>query len=810
MLKLNLKIALRNLLKYKSYAITNIFGLSIGLAGFIFVILFVNHEKSYDTWHSDLKNVYQVQEYSDHYPVEEDARWKNDIDRRLSQLFSVNASMSSEVTMVEQRSTEGLTVENGKAFLQSGMIKTDSLFFKVMPYQFKYGNPQTAFKQPYSIVLKENLALKYFGDENPIGKTVTIAGGPWKGSEDFYTISGVISELSTPSILEFEAVYIDEGSSFKFNGILGRADAARVFVKMPEIKDLDQFNLALQSDYLELKEKHLQQFKGSIADKIAKNQKPQIKITPISEIYQQPLEGESWLQKFKPVILLVVLLLLASLINFINLSTANASSRAKEIGIRKVNGALRSQLVIQFLLEIFIQCVISVIFSLIILEISLPTLNRYFELNVSLVSNLGQPILIGQISLIIIVTAFLAGIYPALYLSAFKPVEILKGNFSLSLKGVKVRKALLGIQFVITVGFIIGVIFINKQIDFLKNRDNGFTSTQLINVRSNLLQYTGKGFYERLKSVDGVYNVAYTSGVIGDNMPSSQQFKFGEKTTELKTIGLSFEGLDALGAKPIAGRLFTSSIEDSVSNVILNESASKLWAGNMAGRQIITRDSIHLNVIGVIKDIQVSGFEDAVEPSIYVIQSQSMDRKVSSYHKQTTLIRYDASKVENIIAELNKIFFELNSFYPLRYSFVEEDFSKTLMIHERFEKLVSLFSLLSLALSVFGLVSITAFLMKGKTKEIAIRKILGAERSNLLIMFNKNYLKIVLISNLIAFPLAFVLCKKWISGFAYQADISVWPFIIAFIISMLITILTVSFQSVKALKANPVDAIKYE
>lgn len=810
MFKLNLKIALRNLLKYKSYVITNIVGLSIGLAGFVFIVLFINYEKSYDTWHPDLENVYQVQEYSDHYPVEDDAKWKNNIDRRLSQLFSENPSLKAGATMVEQRFTQGLTIENGKAFLQDGMVKADSLFFKIMPYHFKYGDSETALKQPYSIVLKENIALKYFGNENPIGKTITIAGGPWNGSEDFYTVSGVISELKTPSVLDFQVLYIDDGRSFKFNGIMGRADAANVFVKIPEIKDLEQYNQALQNDYLELKEKHLQQFKSSVEEKVAKNQKPQIRITPISEVHQQPLEGESWLQKFKPVILLVVLLLLASLINFVNLSTANATSRAKEIGIRKVNGALRTQLVFQFLIEIFIQCTVALIVSLILLEISLPTLNRYFNLNLSLISNLNQFYLIGQLFGIIILITLLSGIYPSLYLSSFKPTEILKGNFSLSLKGVMVRKALLGVQFIITVGFIIGVILINKQINFLKNRDNGFVATQLINVRSNLLDYTGKGFYERLKAVDGVENVAYTSGVIGDNMPSSQQFKFDEKTVELKTVGLSFEGLEALGAKPVSGRLFTRSVEDSVSNVILNESAAKLWGGNIANKQILTRDSVHLNIVGVIKDIQVAGFEEAVEPSVYIIQSKAMNKKVNTYYKQTTLIRYQPAKIKNVITELNTIFFELNSFYPLKYSLVEEDFAQTLMVHERFEKLVSLFSILSLALSVFGLFSITAFLMKGKTKEIAIRKILGAERNNLLLLFNKGYFKIVLISNLIAFPIAYLLCKKWISSFAYQTDISVWPFVVAFILSILITILTVSFQSLKALKANPVKALKYE
>ncbi len=810
MFKLNLKIAWRNLIKNKGYVFINIFGLALGLGGFIYMVLIFNHEKSYDTWDTSLTQIYQVQEYTDYVPIEENASWKNEVDRRLSRIF-LDGAENKNVTMVERSSTEGISFEGQKAFLQSGMVRSDSLFFKVMPYHFKYGNSETAFKQPYSIVIKENLALKYFGEQNPIGKTIVIAGGPWRGSEDFYTVSGVVSALKTPSILDFEAVYTDDGRSFTFNGILGRGDAVRIFVKILEVKDIEQYNRTLQINYLPFKEQLLQQFKGSIAEKIAKNQKPEIKITPISAIYQNPLQGESWLKKLQPVIILVTLLLLVSIINFVNLSTANASSRAKEIGVRKVNGALKAQLITQFLLEIFIQCMFALIVALILLEITIPTLNGYFNLELYLIDSVSQFKLLGQLFLIIVLVTLLAGVYPALYLSSFKPQEILKGNFSLSLKGVAIRKILLAVQFVVTIGFIIGVILINKQINFLKERENGFVASSLINVRANLLEYTGKGFYERLKAVDGVEHVAYTSGVIGDNMPSSQVFVLDRKQVELKTIGLSFEGLAALGAKPVSGRMFSSNvIDDSVSNVIVNETAVKLLSKDVVGKQMRTRDSISLNVIGVIKDIQVAGFEEAVEPSIYVIQSETMSKKVGSYHKQTTLIRYNPLKVKNVIVELNTIFSELNSFYPLRYSLVEDDFAQTLIMHERFEKLVSVFSILSLGLSVLGLFSITAFLIKGRTKEIAIRKILGAEQASLLMMFNKSYLKIVLISNIIAFPLAFILVKEWVSTFAFQIEISVWPFVIAFIISIGITIVTVSIQSIKSLRANPINALKYE
>lgn len=807
MFKLNLKIALRNLSRYKSYTIINIVGLSLGLAGFIFVVLFMNNEKSYDTWDPKLDNVYQLQEYSDYFPIEAEFRWKDAIDRRLSTIFSNQLPEVKSLTMVEKQNEKGLTITGQSALLQTGLRRTDSLFFKVMPYQFKYGSAATAFAKPYSMVLKASLAKKYFGDRNPLGQTLTISDRK-KGSESNYTVTGVVEETKTPSILNFNAVYVDNGADFRFGAKFDPAESAEIYVHTTAIKDVDSFNKRIQSIYLSIKDKHLKQFKESVADKIKAGHQPRIQLVQLAAVHQQPIEGESWKQKLNPVLLLSILLLLVSIVNFVNLATAQAAGRAKEIGIKKVMGAPKIGLMYQFLIETFMQCLIALFIGLFLIELLLPTLNEYFFLELSLLNALGLK-LISQLLGITIFVAFCAGIYPSIFLSSYQPKDVLKGNFWTSTKGAIIRKGLVGLQFVVTISFTIGILFVAYQVNYLKTRDAGFSKTALLNVKSKIPY--GKTDYLQLKKVDGVKYVGFSSGVIGTNQPSGGNFKYKNETKELEAIGLDMEGLTALDARLVAGRFFSSEIAaDTISNVMINEAAAKLFSAPMVGQNISTKDTVHFKVIGVIKDIQVTGFDVAVKPSIYVVQSALTDRKIGTYYTPSTLIKFEPSKMNNVIAALEKIFQERNSFYPLKYALIEDEVKTVLREHERFEKMVALFSFLSLTLSFFGLFSLAAFITKQRTKEIAIRKVLGAETTAILVLLNKGYLWIILIANAIAFPIAFILVNQWLSGFAYRINLSPMPFILAFIASIVITIVTVSLQARKAVQVNPVKALKYE
>jgi putative ABC transport system permease protein len=804
MFKLNLKIAWRNLLKYKSYTAINIIGLALGLAGFIFIVLFINHEKSYDSWHPELKNVYQLQEYSDYYSSDNKAHWRSEIDMRLSNV-AVRVPSVKAVTHIELADRQvGVTIPHKNAFLQNGFRRADSLFFKVFPFEFKYGNPDRALLVPNSIVLKESLAIKYFGNVNPIGKKINIAGGYWNKDEDLYIVTGVVKEPKTPSIIDFEGIKYDGSSSF--NGEFG--SPSEIYAKISSLANIEQLNKTLLKEYLPVKDMYLKREEKSLSMAIQSGNTPILKFTPLKNVHQEPISGESWKTSLKPVIFLSVLLLLVSIINFINLATAQAAGRAKEIGIKKVVGAYRKTLVFQFLTETFLQCLLAMLLALLCVEILLPMLNEFLSLNLSFFNDILFIWLLPQLLILVIIVSLLTGIYPSLFLSGYKPSQVLKGNFASGKQGGLVRKGLVSIQFVVAISFIVGILIINYQLKFLKERDNGFTATGLINIRADL-RYGD--FYQQLQRIDGVKYVGYSSGVLGDKMSDIQNFKYNDESKGMYPMGLSIDGLQALDARLIKGRFFSvNTVRDTIDNAIINESAEKMYGENMVGKTIYANDTVAVNIIAVVKDMQVEGFEKIVPPTIYVVQTEKYKGGVGTYHKQTTLVRFDQSKRKTVTAGIEAIFKRMNAFYPASYTFVEDDLAAVLIAHERFEKMVSVFSFLSLTLSIFGLFALAAFITRQRTKEIAVRKVLGAKHTDILVLLNKGYVYILLIANVIAFPLAYILMKRWLSTFAYSIAITPLPFVLAFFASILITMITVSLQARKAIHENPIKALKYE
>ncbi|MES2419339.1 MAG: FtsX-like permease family protein [Bacteroidota bacterium] len=809
MFKLNLKIAWRNILKYKSYAAINIIGLALGLAGFIFVVLFINHEKSYDTWNPELENVYQVQEYSDFYASDKKVRWRSTIDLRLSKIMR-SIPQVKEVTIINEEGSfsEGITIPGKPAFLQKGLRRSDSLFFKVIPYDFKYGNAENAFVKPQSIVLKADLAIKYFGNVNPVGKQLNIASGSWSKDENLYTVTGVINEPKTPSILNFEGIYFSDGHFFNVNSDYG--DAAEVYVKIVPVADLQQINTTIQKTYLPIKNNYLMRDKNSVAQEIKEGRGPALKLAKLGNVHQAPLAQKSWKETLKPVILLSVLLLIVSIINFINLATAQATSRAKEIGIKRVVGAYRKSLVVQFLTETFIQCLFAMFLALLLIELSLPTLNTFFSLNLSLFNSLTFGLIIQLMALIVIVS-FLTGLYPSLFLSAYKPHEVLKGNFTNGKNGALVRKSLVAVQFVVSISFVIGILVVNYQLKYLKERDKGFTPNALINIRYHVGRKSNDDFFNKLKRIDGVKSLAFSSAIIGDNSNYMQTFKFEGKKIDLFGSGMGIEGMQALDARLLQGRFFSSAIvTDTINSAIINETAAKMLPPNILGKSIMANDNVPVKIIGIIKDVQVEGFDQVIKPVIYAVETEKWKFGVGFTHKQTSLVRFDPAKVETVKAGIEKFFAERNDKYPANYTFVEDDLNAGLIVHQRFEKMAALFSILSLTLSLFGLFALAAFITKQRTKEIAVRKVLGAENADILLLLNKGYTWVVLTANLIAFPLAYILVSKWLSTFAYRIEVTPLPFVLAFIASVTIAIITVSLQARKVIKENPVNALKYE
>ena len=801
MFKLNLKIAWRNLWKNKGYTFVNVLGLALGLAGFIFVLLYVNHERSYDHWNPQLESVYQVQE-QDFWAIKEGKEeWMDRADVRIADIIKSEIPQLEDATYINDYKPQSILLKHNVPFLQDGIISTNDGFFNVFPFEFIYGTPETALKEPGSIVLKESTALRYFGKINPVGKTININEQNWTEPET-YLVTGVIKEPETPSNVEFKLVkrnlktYPRNDQFYFFTNI---------FVKVKGQHSAELLNKNVQSVYYDFKLALFKRQKQAVADYLKNGLKPSARLVPIQQIHQKPLAGKSWLDLIKPVILLSALLLLISIINFINMFTAQAVSRAKEVGIKKVIGAQRISLIIQFLIETAMQCLIAMLLSVILIEGFLPYLNQVFNLNLSFGIDQKSIVILSQLASLLLIVTLMAGIYPAFFLSAYLPQNVLKGNFGHSHKGKTLRTLLVGIQFVIAVGFFIGIWVISKQMDYMENKDPGFGAKAVIHIKASFEKKVANQF----KNIDGVQYVGSNDGMISLDHKLTGKYKYKNESKEINTVLVNFEGLQALDVKLLKGRLFDATrVQDSLSSVILNESLEKAYGGNMVGNFIYVNDSLPAQVIGIIKDMQVEGFETLIKPTVYTASTNN----ATGYPNLGVnyIIKFDQQKQKTVLGEINEVWKKHCPAFPLTYSFLQDDLSKVLVTHNRFKEMVKLFSFLSISLSLIGLFALAAFLTRQRTKEIAIRRVLGADLSTLFLLLNKSYFWLILVANGVSWPIIYISVGYWLNGFAYRIDVPILPFVLAFIFSIIITVVTVSFQVKKAIQANPVDALKYE
>ncbi|RZM27500.1 MAG: ABC transporter permease [Pedobacter sp.] len=803
MLKLNLKIAFRNLYKDKVYTAINVAGLALGLSGFIFILLYINYEKSYDTWDKDLDKVYQVQELDLFSLKEGKAEWWGESDGRLMEMMKTSLPNVAAVTRVfKSGREEALIIDDKAPFFINNIHKTDNAFFSVFPYKFLYGNSATALKNLNDMVVTEDFAKKYFGDINPVGKVVKLTSQSSENPSIPYTITGVIAKPETPSVFELNVLI--HAPIYKFQDQI--LSFWPTYVKFNSIQSEEQISQSLQKIYEPFRAAMLKKWKWSPAEYLKNGNKPALRLKSFYSVRQHPLQQESWFTLLKPIILLSSLLLLISIINFINMFTAQAVSRAKEVGIRKVTGATRTSLIKQFLLETALQCFCALVLGIVLLELFLPYLNKEFSLSLSITGSFNIGLVSLQLIVLVMLITLLAGIYPAVFLSSYSPHHVLKGNFSHGKKGSKLRVMLVGMQFVIAVGFFIGIMIVSGQIKYMESRDPGFDPTGVIYLHMPM----SKIHADRVRNIDGVKYLGHNNGNVHRNPNLTANYKYNNEVKELATVFVNVDGLQAVGAKLLSGRFFDRAYQqDTSSAVIINEGLEKLYGGNMTGKYITYKnDSVRVQVIGVIKDIQVAGFEKASPPTIYT--ASKFNATWYPNDGFINLIRYEHSKEKQVLADLTKFWKEISPQYPLSFTFLEDDFKKLFIAHERFKQMVKLFSYLSISLSMIGLFSLAAFMTRQRTKEIAIRKVLGADDKDIFFLLNKSYLWLMVGANVIAWPLIYIAVQHWLAGFAYRIEIPVIPFLTAFMVSIIVTALTVSVQVRNAVKSKPVEALKYE
>ncbi len=798
MIKNYIKIAWRNLVKSKVYSFVNIFGLAAGLASFIIILLYLNYELSYDKWNPELKKVFKVSIY-------EKGDYLPSTYAPLASFLAKNYPDAEAGTAVQGGlDFEVLLAANDKKIYQKGFVTVDSSFLKVFPYKISRGDAKTALDKPDATVITEALAKKLFGNDDPIGKPIkvfnAIAG----------TVTAVMQEPKTPT--HFNAQILMRVPYEKSNMHWGN-QSYQTYIKLKQpVADAKLENDINRLYYNERLKKGSQSFE---AYKKA-GQKTFLYTDAVANIHNFPKHGESNFKTVSILLILAVLLLLAGAINFSNLAIAKSISRAKEVGVRKVLGSDRKQLVLQFMSETVLQCSISLGIAVFIVLFSLKFINQSFNIILSFWHQSNPVAIVVQIVGCFLLVILFSGLYPSLIVSKFNTAKVLKGNYSAGKKGSVFRNSLIVVQFMVSAFFIMAVLVIKSQMHYMQNKDKGFTDTQVLRIQaSQKMREDGFPLVQNsLLTIPGVSVVAKTTSVPGDQKEladtSTFSFKYAGKDYRMASVKTSTDYFEILKVSLLQGRLFTNSYSDqNTRSAVINETAfQKLHDGNLIGKTIAFDhcDSIPVKIIGVVKDFNVQGFESAVQPVVYTIGNKACMYQSGG----AILVKLQTKNIKKTVATIEQAWKKLEPDSPLRYSFLDDNFQQLLISYNRLQYLITFFAAVAILISVMGLFALTTFYTNQRTKEIGVRKVLGATVVQLTALLSKEFLFLVFLSIVIIAPFAWWTMNLWLQTFVYRISLSWWLFAIAGLLISGIAMLTTSFQAIKAALANPVKSLRSE
>jgi putative ABC transport system permease protein len=816
MLKNYLKIAWRNLLKRKSNTIINVLGLSTGMAICMLLLLFIQDEWRYDQFHEKKDRIYRLA-LERKYPGR--STYYSFIPASIGEAAKITFPEIEENTRLFSADGFGSTfIKLGdKIFEEKEVIFADSNFFSVFTAPLLEGDSKTALGKPNSIVLNQSAALKYFGIKSGVlGKTLEI-------EERLYTITGLVSDwpdhahfgfnmlISSNTFLQNEPRNYINFSAHTYLLLKENTNATKLEAKLPQIVEKYVAGAIAQN------------FGQSYEQFIASGNGYRYFLQPLTKIHlTSDMEGElgaNGSERSVYIFLVIALfILLIACINFINLSTARSLERAREVGIRKTFGSERKSLIGQFLLESVMVCLGSAIIAVLLVIIFLPSLNNISgkSLNVFYFLQPKMFLLIGLFTLLI---GLIAGIYPAFVLSSFKPIEVLRGKSGAISQGTVLRNGLVVFQFASSVILIICTLVVNQQMDYVLSNKLGYKKDHVVTIeRTDLLGDKAEAFRNELMKIPGVEKVSGTTAAPGIPNYFGQSFQL-KGTTENRTgrgIFTDDAYLDVLSLNLVSGRYFNKSFGTDTLSVLLNEKAVAALGikGDPIGVNLTTPDE-QLNppdgksfntytVIGVVRDFHFQSLHQQVEPLFFMNL-----RKVS----QVDPLLIIKMKPDRLPETLKAIEGQWNSFIkdrPLNLDFLDQSLARMYQSEQTIRKVFSIFSILAIFIACIGLLGLISYTTQMRTREIGIRKVLGASIGNILVLLGKNFLLIISIASLIAFPIAWWAMHRWLQDFVYRVNIQWWIFLMAGLAALSIALLTISFQALKAAIANPVKSLRTE
>ena len=796
-------IAYRNLTKNKGYALLNILGLSAGLTCFAFIAAWVSDEVSYDKFNSNYNRIFRlVSTEKTETGITESAVSSAPMAKALKDDY---AEVKNTVRM---RLREEIVTHNNQQILQPGILLTDPSFFDVFSYSISRGNVATALTEPYSVILTTSTAKKYFGETDPMGQTLMMNMFDSNGYGASYKVTGIMPDPP-------------ENAHFRFNML---ASFKTIEVANPDVLTVDGWGDASFYTYLLLEKgvdykafsNKISLFYGKYIGELFSIWKSiyTYKLQPLSDIHlRSNLQHEmaitgSITQVYIFSLIGIFILLLAG-INYTNLATARSAGRAKEISIKKVIGASKTQLVLQYLSESILTALIALLTAFLLSFLLQPFFTQLTGKSISLFSSWSLPLFLLAVSISL---GILAGIYPALILSSFKPAGILKGAFKSSNKGVLLRKTLVISQFVITIILITGIVIIYSQLSFIKHKDLGYDKDALLFLRVNGNTAVIKGynaFKNELQSSPLISGLATSNSMIAGGLGTG-----GSETVDLKgnplqvnTARLRIDDsyLTVYGIRLLAGKNISENASaDTLRQVLLNEMAVKKFGwGNVEtaiGKPFRMGDQKG-TVVGVINNFHFNSLQQAIEPlAVYPV-----DERFSRI-----TLKVDIKKADQAVQLIENTWKKHFPSALFDYDFVSQQIRDQYQAEERFSKVFLCFSVLSLLIACLGLFGLIAFTTSQKTKEIGIRKVLGATANGITLMLSKDFLILVALAFLIAVPIAWYIMNGWLEDFAYRANISWWMFGISGFIVIAVSFITISFRAIKAAIANPVKSLRTE
>jgi putative ABC transport system permease protein len=799
MIKNYLKVALRNLFKHKGYAFINILGLAVGIAASILIFLYITNEMSYDKFHEKADRTYRIT-----------ADWSNKGDSRIHQLGT--PFILAQTIREKYPQVEAITQISGPvgdviikyrdiAFKEAGAFCAEPSFFDVFSFPLLKGNPETSLRDPNMLVMTHSLAKKYFGDEDPLGKTIEMQAS---GEKIFFQVTGVMEDIPQNShfwfdmLISMKTVYPEPSTGWTWNNYT-------TYVTLQE----GVTQGLMEEKLVEIDKVYFQGGREHI---------PWIwTLEPITRIHlhsdlvtgNQPNGSMAYIRLFTAVAFLILLI---AGINFVNLATARSARRAKEVGLRKVVGSLRRQLIQQFLGESVLMSLIALAFAVILIQAALPFYQNLTGKILAL-SYFGNPFVIPGLLGLTLGVGILAGLYPAFFLSSFKLTDVLKGSPQASRGGraLFLRNGLVVFQFAMSVLLIIGALVIFRQLKFIKNQRLGFDKEHVVVIHNaDTLGGQLEAYAERLKQHSDVIGVTAVRSVPGRGTPN---WGIGVEGIERqRPLNMNFmtcdqDFADVLNIKMLEGRFMSRDFPSDVDAVVINKKAAEYFGiENPVGKKLrIWWTHKNLTIIGIIDNFHFESLHRNVRSMGYLLPEA-----IDSTQKPYLLVKISSQVTSDVLSNLRKAWDSMSAGIPFEFTFLDDKVDSLYQNDNRAGRIVTLFSFLAIFVSCLGLFGLAAFVAEQRTKEIGVRKVLGAPLSNIMWLLTGQFVKRVIVANLIAWPLSYWIMNRWLQGFAFRASLSIWIFLASGLAALAIAALTVSSQVIKAALANPAESLKYE